>query len=308
MILVVVNGSDQPCESIWKGRLELNSSYLDASQGTELVLDSIWHSTGSQVTCNWHSRKTWSSAKFARPSPPTAHRFTARPCDRPGGEGLAARLTQQSNHVKEPVKVWTAVATVSTGVTSPRHGPACETWFNLDQYWTPILSQSVCSIKSSYIIVTFPIQIPTCKCGNSLTLTFLFTHQPVRRRILSGHTFHSPHSGTCTCSHSPTEPPPNCHPALPPLLCLRGPPLRPDPPTTSLDREQHATLSACPSFTMDWWWNFGKGQGCMGDVNIFWVEQPHPSSNVRGNYVDLSWRRKLYEYIQQQQTTTTGLT
>ena len=32
-------GSDQPCESVWKGRLELNSSYLDASQGTELVLD-----------------------------------------------------------------------------------------------------------------------------------------------------------------------------------------------------------------------------------------------------------------------------
>ena len=31
-------------------------------------------------------------AKFARPSPPTARRFAARPRDRPGGEGLAARL------------------------------------------------------------------------------------------------------------------------------------------------------------------------------------------------------------------------
>ena len=85
-------GSDQPCESVWKGRLELNSSCLDASQGTELILDLNWHATGSQVTCNWHSRKTWSSAKFARPSPPTTCRFATRPRDRPGGEGLAARL------------------------------------------------------------------------------------------------------------------------------------------------------------------------------------------------------------------------
>ena len=85
-------GLDQPCESVWKGRLELNSSYLDASQGTELVLHSNWHTTASQVTCNWRSRKTWSSAKFTRPSPPTARRFATRPHDRPGGEGLAARL------------------------------------------------------------------------------------------------------------------------------------------------------------------------------------------------------------------------
>ena len=28
--------SDQPSESVWKGRLELNSSYLDVFQGTEL--------------------------------------------------------------------------------------------------------------------------------------------------------------------------------------------------------------------------------------------------------------------------------
>jgi len=68
-------GSDQPCESVWNGGLELNSSYLDASQGTELILDSNWHTTGSQATCNWHSRKTWSSAKFARPSLPIARRF-----------------------------------------------------------------------------------------------------------------------------------------------------------------------------------------------------------------------------------------
>ena len=85
-------GSDQPCESVWKGRLKLNSSYLDASQGTEPVLHSNWHTTCSQVTCNWHSRKTWSSAKFARPSPPTTCRFATRPRDRPGGEGLVARL------------------------------------------------------------------------------------------------------------------------------------------------------------------------------------------------------------------------
>ena len=84
--------SDEPCESIWKGRLKLNSSYLGASQGTELVLDSIWHSTGSQVTCNWHSRNMWLSAKFARPSPPTECCFATHPRDQPGREGLAARL------------------------------------------------------------------------------------------------------------------------------------------------------------------------------------------------------------------------
>ena len=50
--------SDQPGESVWKGKFELNSIYLDASQDTELVLDSNWHSTGSKVSCNWHSRKT----------------------------------------------------------------------------------------------------------------------------------------------------------------------------------------------------------------------------------------------------------
>ena len=87
-----VRMSDQPCESVWKGTLELNLSYLDASQGTELALDSNCHTTGSQVTCNWHSRKTRSSAKFARPFPPTACRFAAHPRNWPGGEGLAARL------------------------------------------------------------------------------------------------------------------------------------------------------------------------------------------------------------------------
>ena len=49
--------SDQPSESVWKGRFELNSSYLDASRDTEFVLDSNWHSTGPKVSCNWHSRK-----------------------------------------------------------------------------------------------------------------------------------------------------------------------------------------------------------------------------------------------------------
>ena len=29
---------------------------------------------------------------FARPSPPSARSFAVRPIDRPGGEGLAARL------------------------------------------------------------------------------------------------------------------------------------------------------------------------------------------------------------------------
>jgi len=40
---------------------------------------------------NFYSGKK-KGAKFARPSPPTARCFTARPRDRSGGEGLAARL------------------------------------------------------------------------------------------------------------------------------------------------------------------------------------------------------------------------
>ena len=73
-------------------RVKLNLSHLDASHDTELLLNSKLHSTCSQVTCNWHSRKMWLSANFARPSPPTTHHFTAHPHDRPCGEGLAARL------------------------------------------------------------------------------------------------------------------------------------------------------------------------------------------------------------------------
>jgi len=47
-----------PSYATGKGTLELNSSYLDASHGTELVLDSNWHTTGSHLACNWHSRKS----------------------------------------------------------------------------------------------------------------------------------------------------------------------------------------------------------------------------------------------------------
>ena len=65
--------SDQSSESIWKGRHELNLSYLDASQDTELTLNCKWHSTGSQVTCKWHSRETWSSAKVAVDPPHLLH-------------------------------------------------------------------------------------------------------------------------------------------------------------------------------------------------------------------------------------------
>ena len=66
------------------------------------------------------------------------------------------------------------------------------------------------------------------------------THQSAHCRRLSRHIFPPPHSGTCTCSRSPTESPSTHHPALPPPLSQRGPLLRPDPPTTSSDHEQHA--------------------------------------------------------------------
>ena len=38
-----------PAESVWKAKLEQKFSHRDASQDTELVLSSSWHSTGSQV-------------------------------------------------------------------------------------------------------------------------------------------------------------------------------------------------------------------------------------------------------------------
>ena len=45
----------------------------------------------TSVRSDW-SVETQSSAMFARPSLPSARGFTARLLDRPGGEGLAARL------------------------------------------------------------------------------------------------------------------------------------------------------------------------------------------------------------------------
>jgi len=89
-----------------------------------------------------------------------------------------------------------------------------------------------------------------------------FTHQPVHCRILSGHTFPPPHSGTRICSHSPTEPTPTCHHPPPPPPSLRGPPLRPDPPTTRLDREQHGHLHPPPApwrCTVHCRWNLWAG-------------------------------------------------
>ena len=49
------------------------------------------YSTGSQVTCNWHSRETWLSAKLAKP----LHATSQHACDQPGRGGLAARLTEE---------------------------------------------------------------------------------------------------------------------------------------------------------------------------------------------------------------------
>jgi len=72
--------SDQPSMSVWKGRLKLNSSHLDASQDTELILDSNWHPTSSQVSCNWHFQKNVIKCKD-------------------GGEGLAVRLAQNTHHL-----------------------------------------------------------------------------------------------------------------------------------------------------------------------------------------------------------------
>ena len=86
--------SDQPSESAQKIRLELTFSTWILTQDTQLVFNSNWHSTSSQVTHNWLSRKTWSSSKFAKPSPPTTRCFTVHACDRPGGEGLVARLVE----------------------------------------------------------------------------------------------------------------------------------------------------------------------------------------------------------------------
>ena len=72
------------------------------------------------------------------------------------------------------------------------------------------------------------------------------TYQSVHCRRPSGRIFPPPHSGICTCSHSPTEPPPTHHPVLPPPPSQRSPPLRPDPPTTSSGHEQHANLNTAP--------------------------------------------------------------
>jgi len=77
-------------------------------------------------------------------------------------------------------------------------------------------------------------------------LHHLATYQSVHCRRPSGRTFPPPHSGTCTCSRSPTEPPPTHHLVLPPPPSQRGPLLRPDPPTTSPGHEQHVNLNTAP--------------------------------------------------------------
>ena len=46
----------------------------------------------TSVRSNWLV-ETQSSAMFARPSLPSTHSFITRLLDRPGGEGLAARLS-----------------------------------------------------------------------------------------------------------------------------------------------------------------------------------------------------------------------
>ena len=61
--------------------------HLDASKGTELVLNSSWHFTGSQVHVIGIPEKHDQVQCLLDPLRPP------HPLDRPGGEGLAARLT-----------------------------------------------------------------------------------------------------------------------------------------------------------------------------------------------------------------------
>ena len=60
-------------------------------QNSSSSLAIIYHFTGSQVHVIGIP-EMWSSAKFARPSLPFVRDFASCPLDRPGGEGLAARL------------------------------------------------------------------------------------------------------------------------------------------------------------------------------------------------------------------------
>ena len=77
-------------------------------------------------------------------------------------------------------------------------------------------------------------------------LHHLATYQSVHCRRPSDRTFPPPHSGTCTCSRSPTEPPPTHHLVLPPPPSQRDPPLHPDLPTTSSGHEQYVNFQRIP--------------------------------------------------------------
>ena len=84
-------------------------------------------------------------------------------------------------------------------------------------------------------------------------LHHLATYQLVHCRRPSDRTFPPPHSGTCTCSRSPTEPPPTHHLVLPPPPSQHGPLLRPDPPTTSSGHEQYVNYWSLTLFAVVWW-------------------------------------------------------
>ena len=77
-------------------------------------------------------------------------------------------------------------------------------------------------------------------------LHHLATYQSEHCRRPSDHTFPPPHSGTCTCFHSPTAPPPTHHLVLPPPPSQRDPPLHLDLPTTSSGHEQYVNLHTAP--------------------------------------------------------------
>ena len=64
-------------------------------QDTEIVLDTNWHSTSSQVSYIVIGIPE-NVIEFARPSPPIARCFTTQPHDQPGGEGLVTRQCKSS--------------------------------------------------------------------------------------------------------------------------------------------------------------------------------------------------------------------
>jgi len=113
---------------------------------------------------------------------------------------------------------------------------------------------------SDFIRVTVWVVYIPYTAYNSWRIT-LDTHQRVHCRSLSDRICLRCHSGIYTCSHSPTEPSPrkesSCfHCRYDHLLVaprspsLRGPPLRPDPPTSSSGHEQHVNRSGLPYITL----------------------------------------------------------